>query len=86
MLGGGRVMNRLACIVVGCLLLSVFLLRCICLSIRALWRSSEFELDVQRDRDNVGDGVGAIPFMEDMEDGVRSCINTSINSPELMEP
>jgi hypothetical protein len=58
-------MNRLACIVVGCLVLllvSVFLLRCTCLSIRALWRTSEFEQEVQRDRDNAGDEVEAIPF------------------------
>jgi hypothetical protein len=58
-------MNRLACIVVGSLVLlvlSIFLLRCICLSVRALWRTSEFEQEVQRDRDNAGDEVGAIPF------------------------
>ena len=39
-------MNRLACTVVGCLVLmvlSIFLLRCICLSVRTLWLSSEFE-------------------------------------------
>lgn len=58
-------MNRLACMVVGWLVLlalSVFLLRCICLSVRALWLSSEFESDIQRDRDNVGDRVGVRPF------------------------
>lgn len=55
-------MNRLACIVVGCLLLSVFLLRCICLSVRALWLASEFESDVQRERVNTGHGLGVEPF------------------------
>jgi hypothetical protein len=39
-------MNRLAVMVVGCLVLlvlSIFLLRCLCLSVRALWLASEFE-------------------------------------------
>jgi hypothetical protein len=39
-------MNRLASIVVGglvLLVLSIFLFRCLCLSVRALWLSSEFE-------------------------------------------
>jgi hypothetical protein len=59
-------MSRLASIVVGwlaLLLLSIFLLRCICLSVRALWQTSEFESDMRRDRDHAGDGVGARPFM-----------------------
>jgi hypothetical protein len=63
--GGGAVMNRLAYMVLGCLallLLSIFLLRCICLSVRALWLTSEFESDVRRDRDHAGDGVRVRPF------------------------
>jgi len=39
-------MNRLACVVVGSLallVLSIFLLRCLCLSVRALGLASEFE-------------------------------------------
>lgn len=58
-------MYRLACMVVGwlaLLLLSILLLRCICLSVRALWLTSEFESDARRDRDHAGDGVGAKPF------------------------
>jgi hypothetical protein len=58
-------MNRLACMVVGwlvLLLLSIFLLRCICLSVRTLWLTSEFEPDVRRHRDHAGDGVRAKPF------------------------
>jgi len=45
-------MNRLASMVVGCLVLmvlSIFLLRCLCLSIRALGLSSEFEEGDWRD-------------------------------------
>lgn len=58
-------MNRLACMAVGwlaLLLLSVLFLRSICLSIRALWLTSEFEPDVRPRRDHAGDGAETRAF------------------------